>query len=273
MNRLVFGLVWICFVLFPSMVQAEVIGDGNSDNGIEDDRMPLITLGTELLRQLKPVGVIRCKGQVVGTAVIIRTSPKAALIITAGHVVAAKSADQCQFFPYNMFQGFKYQIIRQPDALKDRHYEGDWAILKVVADLTAFGAMPLAAAEKPVKQDRPAMLVAFDQGYNALAASQNDCVLLRKDKDGLAAGQPSVGLDSCDSGKGASGGAVLVPSKAGKLHLYGLRTGFLSRNFNSDKGDVSPKRGDKVDVAHFANAHHVVTAAIREQIDQADQPN
>ncbi|WND03244.1 serine protease [Temperatibacter marinus] len=265
--RSFFFLILMGFFLNTSQsLQAEVVGDGDSENGIEDNRMPLSELPTQMLRQIRSVGVIRCGPRVIGSAVIIRSDAKKALILTAAHVVEEKNLTQCLFHPYDMYQGYTFTVAHlgrskaQPDI-----FEGDWAVLHVRADLSMFGAARLSRSSREIRRPNQALLIGYQESYNALVASLIDCTIIPKDKEkGLARDQLSVGLDSCDSGKGASGGGVfLYDSEAGRLYLYGVRTGFLRAK--NDKGDM-PVKGSLADPKLYANSHHRMTKSLRQKV-------
>lgn len=258
-------ILLISLALLPA--SAEIIGDGDPENGIEDDRIPLSAVPTEFVTQLRSVGVIRCDGQVQGLATLVSVQENTAIALTAAHVLAGK--DDCLFYPYNMYEGFTIQPLTvgpyapgQKTATTIR-YEGDYAIFSLRGDLKAYGSAPLSRSKQPVRKESPLLHVGYSPKIQAMTASLSACFSVTKEKQGLAAMQPSIGLDSCDSQAGASGGPVFQVSEEGQLSLLGLRTGYL---FMPASAQDKPQKGDKADTMRFANAHHVITKAIRAQI-------
>lgn len=255
-------------------VGLEVAGDGKDDNGPEDGRMPLTSLETGFLKQIRAVGVIRCSGAVVGTATIIHQKDKTAQVITAGHVPFGKK--DCLFYPYDMYQGYALSALSygakyagkgaektEETATERKIHQGDYALFKVAADLSAFGSIPLLGTRIKGRPRDPFLLIGYHLQYNTLAASIIDCHLVKKTKDGLASDQDGIGLDQCDSGPGASGGPMLRIDRMGILAFAGLRTGRL---FAPTDQDDKLKAGDAADGIRFANVHHRLSAELRDHI-------
>lgn len=246
----------------------EVIGDGDPDNGIEDQRMPLSALSTPLLKQIRAVGVLRCGGAVSGTATIIHQGKGWAQMITAGHVLAGKK--DCLFYPYDMYQGYgveaiSYGALYAGNPTRDasdaaKIHQGDYAFFRVKGDLSAFGSIPFLRSKITPKPTDDMLHIGYFRDQRLLAASLYDCHILQKVNGGLAFDQPDIGLDSCDSGPGASGGPILRIDGAGFVALLGIRTGALFKA--KDKEDIR-KKGDKGDAARFANSHHLISETVR----------
>ena len=265
-------------------LQANVFGDGNPANGIEDDRRAMIARGRpgEALQSWQmSAGTIVCDGEIRGTAVLLDVSEfsrsvRGAFLATSAHVLYDLDHhmpfEQCRFHYLALDQvpGYQASIDRKyrslgpfdPDMETSDAGFGvdDWAFLYLANDSMGdgqSGRLPLRAYSEFVSGSGPApdyRLIGFDSSRTVMGVSQGCRVQLSAAGDlggGAWAGQL---LDDCDSGNGASGGA-LVASLEHEHFLVGIRTGshWSRERFPIDDFPSGPPPGSRWDVEENTN--------------------
>lgn len=241
--------------LFPwSMAAANVFGDGDPDNGIEDDRRGLNNAdapGSASDAWRRGAGTILCDGQIRGSATVLDVSDyseqvNGEFLATAAHVLVnldtGRPFRKCEFVLLALGELPGYRTSIDPVWVRagpfrsqsDRQALGfgqhDWAFIFLPAD-----DQPTAVASRvlprvftgPLEASGGAdsyFLVAWDSAAGRMAVSGGCAVSQSATGDIGGGGWAGQLLDDCDSGYGASGGGLMLAT-GGETHLIGMRTG------------------------------------------------
>lgn len=236
-----------------SLARANVFGDGDPANGVEDDRRGLNSAeapGSAADTWRRGTGTIVCDGQVRGSATLLDVSGfsdrvNGEFLATAAHVLVnletGRPFRQCVFVLLALAELPGYRAAIDPDWVRagpfqtasDRRAPGfgkhDWAFIFLpeidrpanFARRVVPGAFD-AAGEAPDAADH--FLVAWDSTQQRMAVS-GGCRVRQSGADDIGGGGwAGQLLDDCDSGFGASGGGLIKASDSG-TYLVGIRTG------------------------------------------------
>ena len=237
-------------------IPANIFGDGNPANGIEDSRERVF--GGPLGNSSRTghhvyAGTIKCDGKTRGTAMVVDTRElvselKSVVLVTAAHILYDLEKKQrfkrCefQFMGLSEIPGYQAKIDLKniqsgrfsPCAAidGDGFGEGDWVFLSVPRPwkkhdpdesilLRDFSFVQLESFQQTRGELR---LVAFNTTAGVIDVSR-DCVALESRSDDLGGGAwPGQLLDDCDSVGGASGGGIVAVLNK-QQYLIGIRTG------------------------------------------------
>jgi len=237
-------------------VPANIFGDGDPFNGVEDDRKPLLPGPADEGAANDPflnAGTIVCDGRIRGTAMVVDTREYAAdfagaVLLSAAHVFfdldRKKLFRRCEFH----FMGWRHAAGYRASIDLDSLLMGDFDPSKVTSR-TEFGQGDWAFVylRKAWKHYRPSQslrlrdfafadgesfqqlggtfrLVAYDSSAGVITASDN-CTVVESERGDLGGGawQGQL-LDDCDSADGASGGGIIAALDQ-KYYLIGIRNG------------------------------------------------
>lgn len=237
-------------------IPVNIFGDGNPENGIEDNREPVLSgRGREssLPDQYSNAGTIKCDGKIRGTAIVVDTRQFApglegAVLATAAHVLydlgKKKRFKRCKFHYLGMDKpvGYRAKIdlkrvrIGNFDPGKEtgtlEFGEGDWAFLYIPKPWKGFNRdqgfilRDFSSIELEVHQQSGGEfgLMAFDSKAGVIRVSGN-CSVIESNENDLGGGRwKGQLLDDCDSVDGASGGGIIA-SLNNRRFLIGIRTG------------------------------------------------
>jgi len=237
-------------------VPANIFGDGDPFNGVEDDREPVLAGPAEDSdandRHLN-AGTIVCDGRVRGTAMVVDTREYAAdfpgaVLLSAAHVFydlhRQRLFRRCEFhfMGWRHAAGYRAKIDLDdlsmgdfdPSRMTNRveFGQGDWAFVylrKAWKNYRPSQSLRLRAfafdESEPFQQLGGAFrLVAFDSDAGVITASAN-CTVVESERGDLGGGAwKGQLLDDCDSADGASGGGIIA-GLGQQFHLIGIRNG------------------------------------------------
>ncbi len=260
-SRLLLGLV-ISFVAFSVVAQtvrivpANIFGDGNPINGIEDSREQFKGgrgRGTGLADQRPTAGTIKCDGKIRGTAMVVDTREFApgcegVVLASAAHVIydlkKNRRFKRCEFHFLALSELRRYRAkidmknVRMGgfDPLKEtgglEFGEGDWVFLYIPRPwknfnpdealiLRDFSYLQMESYQQSGGEVR---LIAYDSTAGVMSVSRN-CTIIESGRDDLGGGAwKGQLLDDCDSGGGASGGGLVAVMNE-QQYLIGIRSG------------------------------------------------
>lgn len=240
--------------VFP--IRANIFGDGNPLNGVEDDRAPLLVgpPGDSAANDLHlNAGTIVCEGKVRGTAMVVDTREYAAdfsgaILLSAAHVFydleRKRLFRHCEFdfMGWRHAAGYRARIDLDnarmgdfnPDRTTDRadFGKGDWAFIYLrkawknyrPEQSLRLRAFAFAESESFQQLGGEFGLVAFDSSGGVITASAN-CTVVQSERGDLGGGAwKGQLLDDCDSADGASGGGIIAVLNQ-QHYLIGIRSG------------------------------------------------
>jgi hypothetical protein len=280
-KRVLLGTM-VCFAAFPASgqvserVPVNIFGDGNTENGVEDSREPVMGgrngEGHQLGHRLN-AGAIKCDGKTRGTAVVVDTREfapdlKGVVLATAAHVLYDLDKKhrfrRCEFhfLALSELASYRAEIDLERVRLGDfdptktttgiEFGEGDWAFLYVpkpwrryrpdeALALRDFSFIQMESFQQAGGEIR---LVAFDSSTKVVSESR-DCTVVESDSDDLGGGAwKGQLLDDCDSTGGASGGGI-VAVLGDQQYLIGIRGGshWSEQVFPADEYPSGPPDG------------------------------
>lgn len=240
----------------PESVPANIFGDGNPDNGVEDSREQLLgrsRTGLSLAEQRSNAGTVRCDGEDRGTAMVVATGDladdlKGVVLVSAAHVFydleKKRPFKRCEFhfMALGELPGYRANIDLKNAVMGDYDParatdgedfgEGDWAFLYVpkpwrnfnpgeATQLRDFHSLQLESFQQSGGEFR---LIAFDSSQGVLSVSRH-CSVTQSVREDLGGGAwRGQLLDDCDSTDGASGGGIVAVID-GQQYLVGIRSG------------------------------------------------
>jgi len=283
---------------------ANVFGDGDPRNGVEDDRHGLNSTfapGRPLDAWRNSAGTIHCEGRNRGSAMILDVHQfdarvRGTFLATAAHVLvdldSGRPFEACEFHFLDLGQlprnraGIERRWIRSGpfEAIADTRSptfgRNDWAFIWLPPGPqapVATGRLRPAAWEDvwaDAENRGQFLLVAFDRAAGALSVSA-PCTVVQSRPDDLGGGAwPGHLLDDCDSGDGASGGGLVLYAE-GESYLVGIRTGAHWSSETYPPGDYpsGPPPGAPWDVRANTNFAHALDQemldALRELVSRA----
>jgi len=238
------------------IVQVNIYGDGNFDNGIEDSRKQVFggqdTSLDGSARNLN-AGTIVCAGKIRGTAMVVDTSGfvsrlSGVVILTAAHVLydlrKKTRFRHCEFNfmgftrlnNYRARVDFKYMKMGlfnpQTAPEKPEFGEGDWVFLYLPrpwksynpAGVIALHVFPFSNKQMFHEAGGKFRLIGFNSSTKKISISES-CNVIESNADDLGGGAwKGQLLDDCDSGDGASGGGIIALMD-NQPYLVGIRSG------------------------------------------------
>jgi len=287
----VFFLVCGLVITNIDLVEAEIFGDGEPENGTEDKRH-LLAL-TEVRRYQRFVGTIECSDSQRGIAILlsVRGSENEKLqpiLLTAKHVFPGNSSDELKDCDYlaagtpwqpqslasrSIKSGFFSTSELQLDRSKAIEFSQDWALIKLQAwknwSNSAF-YLPVKEAERYWESDgeqqdihrpQPAFFVGFDEARGGFMVDL-DCEFGMPGPDSLIGVIGHLVWDDCHSTAGSSGG-VLFEMSGPEPRIKGVRVGNL---FDSEIYPNGPDAGDKFDLQENVNLSRIFDQEILDAI-------
>lgn len=237
-------------------IPANIFGDGNPDNGVEDSREQVMGSQQGISSRTDHhmnAGTIMCDGKVRGTAMVVDTREfapglKGVVLASAAHVLydldKKRRFRRCEFhfMALDALPGYRAKIDTEKvmlgnfDPLQETTEsgfgEGDWAFLFVprpwkhfnpdeTVPLQDFSLLQMESFQQSGGELR---LVAFSSSEAVISVSGN-CTVIESSSDDLGGGNwKGQLLDDCDSVGGASGGGI-VALLNGRQYLVGIRSG------------------------------------------------
>jgi hypothetical protein len=230
---------------------ASIFGDSNPSNGDEDNRLGFTAPAWRrpgLPAKNPGVGSVYCDGKVRGTATVVDLEEpvhgiRGLVLATAAHVLydlrSGEPFGECEF---RFRETGRWRNHRLPIDLERKVLgtfnpatpgtgpalgAGDWAFLYVPGRVPA----PLDRRGFRLRAFSPAQsggvtysLVAYHDRRDEILISP-DCRVIESGPNDIGGGSwPGQLLDDCDSGGGASGGALVV-TVSGQNYLVGMRVG------------------------------------------------
>jgi hypothetical protein len=228
-----------------------VFGDGDLANGAEDGRVGFSAPDWRrggLPPKNPGAGTIRCDGKVRGSATVVDPGEHAipvrgVVLVTAAHVIfdlqTGARFGQCEFRFKETGRWRVHRLDIDLDTIAAGSFDpaarrnsaafgqGDWAFLFVPGPVPAAlrgGGLRLRPFASLPRDTARYSLVAYHADRREVLISPDCRVVESTAEDIGGGGWPGQLLDDCDSGDGASGGALLA-SVAGRHFLVGLRVG------------------------------------------------
>jgi len=251
------------------VVQVNIFGDGNPENGVEDSREQVLgghRRGVSLADQRMNAGTIKCDGKVRGTAMVLDTREfapglKGVVLASAAHVLydleEMKRFRRCEFHFLALGEIRKYRKkidlkkVRMGDfdpsmaTAGPEFGEGDWSFLYVPRPWKGFNPDEALIARDFHRQSGGELrLVAYDSSAGVISVSR-DCTVVESDHSDLGGGRwKGQLLDDCDSAGGASGGGIVAVLQQ-KQYLVGIRSGshWNEQDFPASEYPMGPPDG------------------------------
>lgn len=284
-----------------SVVPANIFGDGNPGNGVEDSREPITALPGEdadNILQLMNAGTITCDGKFRGTAMVadireLTSGVEGVVLVSAAHVIydldKKRRFRRCKFhfMGWEKSKGYSSKIdlkrIRMGD-FDPRQMtsgltfgKGDWVVLYVPKAwknyqpdqsirLTSFIFSNTESFQQSGGEFR---LVAFDTVEGLIKQSRH-CTVIESGSDDIGGGTwKGQLLDDCDSTDGASGGGVLA-FLGNQYFLIGIRNGshWSERVFPGGRFPLGPPEGSRWNRHSNTNFGRAIDAYILHEIDE-----
>jgi len=258
------------------IIQINIFGDGNPDNGVEDSREQVLggrRRGISLADQRMNAGTIKCDGKVRGTAMVLDTREfapglKGVVLASAAHVLydleEMKRFRRCEFHFLALGEIRKYrkkidlQKVRMGDfdpsmATAGAEFgEGDWSFLYVPRPWKSFDPdealtvkqFSFLQMESYRQSGGELRLIAYDSSAGVISVSRDCTVVESGDGDLGGGGWKGQLLDDCDSGGGASGGGIVAVLQQ-KQYLVGIRSGshWNEQDFPASEYPLGPPDG------------------------------
>ncbi len=282
-------LAGLLLVPFPQ-AGANVFGDGDPGNGVEDDRRSLHepTRGGIFDYWRDSAGTIFCEGEIRGSAMILDVSQFAdeapgMFLVTAAHVMmdldSGRNFADCEFQYLALGHVPGYQFAIDPGWVRTGPFDPradpglprfgreDWAFVYLpdgfLGSVRSSGIRPLAFGDLQAHGgDVPTfLLVAWDRASREMGVSPGCSVLPSRPGDLGGGAWPGQLLDDCDSGDGASGGGLVV--SLGRNHfLVGIRSGshWSPDAYPAAQYPDGPPPGARWDVRHNTNFARAIDA-------------
>lgn len=277
---------------------AHVFGDGNPDNGIEDDRRALLSLAADEHFPSGPLfgtGTVHCDGAVRGSALLLDVSESAPglgghFLATAAHILydldSGRPFGHCEFRYLGLGSvpgaqapiDWRWVEAGGFDALADRSDaefgRHDWAFAYLPPageDGGWMAGLPLLATGQAPLVDH-VHLLAFDAERGAMSLT-GPCRSVPSVAEDLGGGSwPGQWLDDCDSGLGASGGA-LIAEWGGRVHLLAIRSGshWSPQRFPAESFPSGPPAGAQWDPAGITNYARGIDAELHRALERLVQ--
>lgn len=279
-------------------VMANIFGDGNPDNGIEDNRQRLLggrDSASGLNDQQMNAGTIKCDGKVRGTAMVVDTRDTApglmgVVIASAAHVVYDLDKntlfDRCDFHFLALDQLDAYRAKIDLKTIRKGQYdpaaptdgpefgEGDWAFLYIPEPWKSFrpeNTLKLAdfavlKSELFLQSGGEIRLIAYDSDARVISFS-NECSVIESGINDLGGGKwTGQLLDDCDSADGASGGGIIAVIDQ-QHHLVGIRGGahWSEQYYPKASFPSGPPDGSRWDLNANTNFGRAIDAKIMRQ--------
>lgn len=300
--------LWVMLVVtqivhaqLPVIVPANIYGDGNPDNGVEDSRRPIaVSPGDDTpdKTQLMNAGSISCDGRFRGTAMVVdirelTTDVDGVVLLTAAHVIynldKNKRFRRCRFYfmgwerPSGYGAKVDLKTIRMgdfdPREMTNRKGfgKGDWVFLYVSRPWKNYQAeqsirlrsFDFSNTESFQQSGGEFRLVAFDTVDDVIKLSRN-CTVIVSGADDIGGGAwKGQILDDCDSTDGASGGGILA-SLGNQQFLIGIRSGshWSERLFPVNTFPSGPAEGSRWNRYTNTNFGRAIDADILHEFDQ-----
>ena len=225
-----YTLMFICFMLTSTSLMAAIFGDGNSANGVEDQRVPAPD------HLIKSLGTIFCDGQLRGTAAHIRIPPsyahkKHSIIVSAAHVLyhagTSVAYKKCVYRPQGKrLSGIDFDKISRHNFSpltnnKIQQADHDIVFISLKSPLSDPG-LNLQIAQNEVSVH----FIGYNEDQDNISISQH-CNLYTS----AQFASNYLLLHDCDAGRGASGGP-LVDVKTKSIQGVHGGTLLLAKNNN-----------------------------------------
>jgi hypothetical protein len=270
-------------------VDAGVFGDGDPTNGDEDDRRTLSegAAMAGLSDWYRSGGTVFCDGAVRGSATIVDLdglTPRrgGVVIVTAAHVLVDLATglpwEQCEYRHQGLGELPGYQAPLQArftlkgmfDTTAEpgdpENANGDWAFVWLGSDWNQPGGtrgLSLADVHRAADGRGLLGLLAWDPGRGQLTLAAGCRAVLSRVDDLSGDAQGRQLLDNCDSGTGASGGALIL-AHGGVARLIGIRGGhhWNVDRWPPDRFPQGPPRGLPWDPTNHTNYARAVDAEL-----------
>ncbi|MDG0968421.1 MAG: trypsin-like peptidase domain-containing protein [Porticoccaceae bacterium] len=225
--------MFILFMLISTSLMAAIFGDGNSTNGVEDQRVPAPD------HLIKSLGTIFCDGQLRGTAAHIRTPlgyayKKNSIIVSAAHVLyhaeTLVAYKKCVYRPQGKrLSGIDFDKTSQhhfSPLTNNKIHQADHDIVFIsLKSALSDPGLNLQIAQNEVSVH----LIGYNEDQDNISISQH-CNLYAS----AQFASDYLLLHDCDAGRGASGGPLIDVRTKSILGVHG-GTLLLLKNNNGAK--------------------------------------
>ena len=284
-----------------SVVPANIFGDGNPGNGIEDSREPIAALPGEDAHntlELMNAGTVTCDGKFRGTAMVadireLTSDVEGVVLVSAAHVIydldKKRRFRRCRFhfMGWETSTGYSSKIdlkrIRMgnfdPRQMTSglAFGKGDWVFLYIPKPWRNYQSdqsiqlrnFMFSNTESFQQSGGEFRLVAFDTVDGLIKQSRN-CTVLESGSDDIGGGAwKGQLLDDCDSTDGASGGGILALLD-NQHFLIGIRNGshWSERAFPVDRFPLGPADGSRWNRHSNTNFGRAIDANILHEFDE-----
>jgi len=284
-----------------SVVPANIFGDGNPGNGVEDSREPIAMLPGEdadNALHLMNAGTVTCDGKFRGTAMVadireLTSDVEGVVLVSAAHVIYDLAKNRrfrrCRFhfMGWEKPRGYSSKIdlkkVRMgdfdPRQLTNRlaFGKGDWVFLYVPKpwknyqpnESIRLRSFMFSNTESFQQSGGEFRLLAFDTADGLIKQSRN-CTVLESGSGDIGGGSwKGQLLDDCDSTEGASGGGILALLDT-QYFLIGIRNGshWSERTFPVDRFPLGPPDGSHWNRHSNTNFGRAIDAHILHEIDE-----
>ena len=291
-------LLYVLFIANINFAEAEIFGDGEPENGVEDKRQ-LLAL-TEVAQYQRFIGTIECADNQRGIAVLLsvkdsENEERQPILLTAKHVFPGASdgeLEDCQYLmagkPWQAqpltsryAKSGSFSVAdHQLDRSRAIEFSQDWTLVKLSAwknwSNSAF-SLPVeqaarhlehSAAEQDIRRPQHAFFIGFDEARGGFMVDL-DCEFGEPEPDSLVGDIGHLVWDNCDSIGGSSGG-VLFELSGSKPRIKGIRVGNL---FDSEVYPEGPDPGDRFDLRANLNLSRTFDQEILDAIKLLVSPS